>query len=101
MAELYVGDLLVMRAGYGDGGREFAFTGVSKAVSMAYEWGSSMKITKLVSYDELSSRRCEIMWEPFGVVRGLGAVVCSWVMKLVEVRKEVAAASPAANACMM
>jgi hypothetical protein len=61
--------------------------GVSMIVIMAYVWGLAMDMTKLVSCEDVSLRRCEILYEPsgFGMSVG-GAVAYSDVMLLVDER---------------
>ena len=76
-------------------------TGVSMVDIMAYVCGLAMDMTKLVSCEDVSLRRCEMMYEPSGVGMSVGGVVAySDVILLVEERYEVVAAMPPSNACM-
>ena len=75
-------------------------TGVSMVDIMAYVCGLAMDITKLVSYEDVSLRRCEMIKEPSGVGMSVGgAVAYSDVILLVEESYEVAAAIPPINDC--
>jgi hypothetical protein len=68
---------------------------------MAYVCGLAMDTAKLVSYEDVSLRRCEIMYEPLGVGMSVcGAVAYSDVILLVDERYDVAVAIPPSNACM-
>jgi len=76
-------------------------TGVSMVDIMAYVCGLAIDMTKLVSCEEVSLRRCEVINEPSGVGMSVGgAVAYSDVILLVEERYEVAEAIPPSNACM-
>ncbi len=62
-------------------------TGVFMVVIIAYVWGFAIDIAKLVSCEDVSLRRCEMMYDPSGVgVSVGGAVAYSNVMLLVDER---------------
>ncbi len=76
-------------------------TGVSMVDIMAYVCGLAIDMTKLVSWEDVSLRRFEMMYEPSGVKMSVsGDVAYSDVILLMEERYEVAAAMPPSNACM-
>ena len=50
-------------------------TGVSMVDSLAYVRGLAMDMTKLVSCEDVSLRRYEMMYEPSGIGRSVGRVV--------------------------
>ena len=61
--------------------------GVSIVANIEYAWGLAMEMTKLVCCVEVSLRRCEMMYTPFGVGRRGGALLkCSGVAMGSEVR---------------
>ena len=61
----------------------------------------AIDMTKLVSWEEVSLRSCEMMNEPSWVGMSVGgAVAYSNVILLVDERYEVAVAIPPSNACM-
>ena len=63
------------------------FTGVSMVVIMAYVWGLSIKMTKLVRCDNVPLRRYDMMYESSRVGMSVGgAVAYSDVMLLVDER---------------
>ena len=49
--------------------------GASIAASIAYVWGLARELTKLVCCVEVSLRRCEMMYDPSGVGRRVGAML--------------------------
>jgi hypothetical protein len=50
-------------------------TGVSMVDIIAYVCGLAIDMTKFASYEEVSSRRCEMMNEPSGVGMSVGVAV--------------------------
>ena len=52
-----------------------ALMGVSMVDNIAYAFGWASEMTKLVSWEELSLRTCEIMYAPSGVGCSVGVVV--------------------------
>jgi hypothetical protein len=61
--------------------------GVSMVVIMAYVWGFTIDMTKLVSCEDVSLRRCKMMYEPSGVGMSVdGAVAYFDVILLVDER---------------
>ena len=76
-------------------------TGVSMVYIMAYVYGLAIDMTKFVSCEEVSLRRCEMMNEPSGVGMSVGgAVAYSEVILLADARCEMAVAIPPSNAYM-
>ena len=76
-------------------------TGVSIVDIIAHVCGLAMDMTKLVSCEDVSLRRCEMMYEPSGVGISVGRYVAySDVILLVDERYDVAVAIPPSNACM-
>jgi hypothetical protein len=68
---------------------------------MVYACELAIDMTKMVSCEEVSLRRCEMMNEPSGVGMSVGGdVAYSDVILLVDERYEVAVAIPPSNACM-
>ncbi len=67
--------------------------------SIAYAWGCAKEITKLVSCEEVSLRRCEMMYAPSGVGSSGGGVLRSSgaVMVCVD-RKQFAISMPCVGA---
>jgi len=49
--------------------------GVSMVASIAYAWGCAKEMTKLVSCEEVSLWRWEMMYAPSGGGRSMGVVV--------------------------
>ena len=73
--------------------------GESAVVSIAYIWGFAMEITKLVSCDEVSLRRWEMMYAPSGEGSSVGGVLYSaGVVMVNEERKAFAISNPCARA---
>ena len=73
--------------------------GDSSVVSIAYAWGCATEITKLVSCEEVSLRRWEMMYAPSGEGRSVGgALYSSGVVMVSEERKEFAISMPRARA---
>jgi len=67
---------------------------------MVYVCGLAVDMKKLVSCEEVSLRRCEMMNEPSGVGMSVGgAVAYSDVLLLVDERYEMVVAMPPSNAC--
>jgi len=63
------------------------FTGVFMVVIMAYVWGLVIDMIKLVSYEDVSLRRCEMMYEQSRVGMSVGGGVDYFdVMLLVDER---------------
>ena len=63
------------------------FTGVSIADIVAYAWGFAMEMTKLMSCEGVSLRRCDTMYDPSCVGSSDGdAIVCFATIVLVDVR---------------
>ena len=76
-------------------------TGVPMVDIMAYMCGLAMDMTKLVSCEDVSLQRCEMMYEPSGVGMSVGGDVAYCVVILmVDERYEVAVAIPPRNFCM-
>ena len=62
-------------------------TGMSMVMIMAYVWECAIDMTKLMSCEDVSLRRCEMVHEPLGVGMSVGgAVAYSDVMLLVDER---------------
>jgi hypothetical protein len=73
--------------------------GDSSVVSIAYAWGCATEITKLVSCEEVSLRRWEMMYAPSGEGSSVGgALYSSGVVMVSEERKEFAISMPRARA---
>ena len=73
--------------------------GESRVVSIAYVWGFATEITKLVSCDEVSLRRWEIMYAPSGEGRSVGGDLYSSDMAMAsEERKVFAISMPCVSA---
>ncbi len=73
--------------------------GDSSVVSIAYAWGCGMEITKLVSCEEVSLRRWEMMYAPSGVGRSVGGdLYSSSVVMLSVERKGIAISMPRVRA---
>jgi hypothetical protein len=69
--------------------------GVSMVANIAYAWGCASEMTKLVSWEEVSLRRCEMMYAPSGVGSSAGgALRSSDVLRMCEARKEFAISIP-------
>ena len=51
------------------------FIGVSMVVIVAYVWGLAIDMSKLVSCEDVSLRRCDMMYEPSGVGMNAGGAV--------------------------
>ncbi len=76
-------------------------TGVSMVDIMAYVCGLAIDMTKFVSCEEVSLRRCEMLNEPSGVGMSVGVdVTYSEVILLVDERCEMAVAIPPSSVCM-
>jgi hypothetical protein len=74
-------------------------TGVSMVDIMTYVCGLAIDMTKFVSCEEVSLRRCEMMNEPSGVGMSVGVVVAySEVILLVDERCEMTVAIPPSSA---
>ena len=68
---------------------------------IVYVCGLAIDMTKFVSCEEVSLRRCEMMNEPSVVGMSVGvAVAYSDVILLVDERWEMAVAMPPSNTCM-
>jgi hypothetical protein len=68
---------------------------------MVYVCGLAIDMTKFVSCEEVSLRRCEMMNEPSGVGMSVGGTVAySEVMVLADERCEMAVTMPPSCACM-
>ena len=75
--------------------------GVSMVDIIAYMCGLAIDMTKFVSCEEVSLRRCEIMNELSGVGMSVGGAVAYFgVILLADERYEMAVAIPPSNACM-
>ena len=75
--------------------------GMSMVDIMAYVCELAIDMTKLVSCEEVSLWRCEMMIEQSGVGMSVdGVVVYSDVILLVDERYEMAVTMPPSNACM-
>ncbi len=73
--------------------------GDSRVVSIAYVWGCAIEITKLVSIDEVSLRRWEMMYAPSGVGSSTGGdLYASGVVIVSEERKVFAIPMPCERA---
>ena len=73
--------------------------GESRVASIAYAWGLAMEITKLVSCEEVSLRRWEMMYAPSGEGSSMGgALYSSDVMMGSEERNVCAISMPLARA---
>ena len=71
----------------------------SSVASIAYACGCARDITKLVSCEEVSLRRCEMMYAPSGVgSRGGGDLRSSGTVMVSEDRKELAISMPCVSA---
>ena len=69
--------------------------GESRVASIAYALGCAMEITKLVSCEEVSLRRWEMMYAPSGVgSSGGGALSASDVVMAIEERNVIAISMP-------
>ena len=74
---------------------------VSMVDIMAYVCGFAIDMTKFVSCEEVSLRRCEMTNEPSGVGMSVGvAVAYSEIILLVDERCEMTVAIPPSSACM-
>ena len=63
------------------------FTGVSMVVTMTYVWGLAIDMTKLGSYENVSLRRCGMMYDPSAVRMSVGGAEAYYdVMLLVDER---------------
>ena len=73
--------------------------GESRVVSIAYAWGCAMEITKLVSCEEVSLRRWEMIYAPSGVGSSGGDTLYSaGVVMASEERKVFAIPMPCVRA---
>ena len=94
-------DLLVGGAGNNDNGRESNIDRGVHGGFMAYVCELAIDMTKLVSCEEVSLRRCEMMNEPSGVGMSVGGAVAYFdVILLVDERYVVAIEIPTSSACM-
>ena len=57
-------------------------TRVSMVVIIAHVWGFAIDITKLVRCEDLSLRRCEMMYVPSGVGVSVGGALAYFDMML-------------------
>ena len=61
--------------------------GVSMVVIMAYVWGFAIEMTKLANCEDVSLRRCEMMYEPSLVEMSVGGAFAYYhAMLLVDER---------------
>ena len=75
--------------------------GVSMVDITTYVCGLAIAMTKFVTWEELTLRRCEMMIVLSGVGMSVdGAVAYFDLMFLVDERYEMAVAMPRSNACM-
>ena len=73
--------------------------GESRVASIAYAWGLAMEITKLVSCEDVSLRRWEMMYAPSGEGSSAGgALSASEVVMAIEVRNVIAISMPVVRA---
>ena len=75
------------------------FMGVSMVASIAYACGLVREMTKLVCWEELSFRMCDMMYAPSGVGMSVG-VALRWagVTTVSDERKEMAISTPCVRA---
>ena len=73
--------------------------GESRVASIAYAWGLAMEITKLVSCEEVSLRRWEMMYAPSGEGSSVGGALSAAVVVMeIEDRYVIAISMPVARA---
>ena len=72
--------------------------GELRVASISYAWGCAREITKMVSCEEVSLRRCEMMYAPSSVGSRGGSALRSSGLMVSEDRNEFAISMPCVSA---